>query len=104
MPGDFGAVAAASHTAPFAFPGAGSVLEHPPALRVLTDPQARRLALDQLTRDRFGKPGDGAIHGVSLVTMVERDPVGCGDQLVGVMRSKGTVDLVQVGGLLRLVP
>src|SRR5207247_4127164 len=75
VPGDLGPVPAAAHAAPFPLARPRGVLEHPPALRVLTDAQSRRIALDQLTRDRLGKPRDGAINRVALVAMVEGDAV-----------------------------
>src|ERR1700694_2565931 len=85
MPGDFRPVAAAAHAAPLTLPGSRGVLEDPVALRVFADAQPRGIALDQLTGDRLREPGDGAVDGVSLVAVVERDAVGCRNQLIDVM-------------------
>src|ERR1700737_2042280 len=96
MPGDFRPVAAAAHAAPLAFPGSGSVLEDPVALRVLADPQPRGIALDQLAGERLGEPGNGTVNRVSLVTVVERDAVGRRNQLIDVVRPQRPVDVGQV--------
>jgi len=85
MPSHFRPVATAAHAAPLALPGSGCVLEDPVALRVFTDPQPRRIALDQLAGDRLGQPGDRAVDGISLVTVIERYAVGRGHQFIDVV-------------------
>src|SRR5439155_25274457 len=102
VPGDLGPVPAAAHAAPFPLARPRGVLEHPPALRVLTDAQPRRIALDQLTRDRLGKPRDGAINRVALVAMDEGDDIGRADQLVDVVRTQGPDELIHNGRYQRL--
>src|SRR5438132_203135 len=102
VPGDLRPVAAAAHAAPLALAGSRGVFEDPVALRVLTDPQPRRIALDQLAGDRLGEAGNRAVHRVSLVAMVERDAVGPRDELVDVVGAQRPVDLGQVPRVGRL--
>src|SRR5260370_30451702 len=96
MSGDFGPVPAAAHAAPLAFPGSRGVLEDPVALRVLANPQPRRIALDQLAGKRLGEPGDGAVNRVALVAVVERDAVGRWNQLIDVVGAQRPVAVGQV--------
>src|SRR2546425_11820845 len=99
MPGNLGPVAAAAHAAPLALPGSRRVLEDPVALRVFTDPQPRRIALDQLAGDRLGEPRNRTINRVSLVTVVERHAVGRWNELIDVVGAQRPVDLGQVARL-----
>src|SRR5205823_5168858 len=96
MPGHLRPVAAAAHTAPLSLPGSRGVLEDPVALRIFTDPQPRRIALDQLAGDRLGQPGDRAVDGISLVTMIERYAVRRGHEFVDVVGAQRPIDLGEV--------
>src|ERR1700682_66347 len=93
MARDLRPVAAAAHTAPLPLAGGRGVLEHPAALRVFAHLHAGGRPLDQLTRDRLGKPRGGAVDRVALVPVVERDAVRPLDQLIDVVRAQRPVDL-----------
>src|ERR1700704_2757268 len=96
MPGDLGPVAAALHAAPLALSGSRGVLEDPVTLRVLADPQPRRIALDQLAGDRLGESGNRAVNRVSLVTVIERYAVGRRNQFIDVVGAQRPVDLAEI--------
>src|SRR5256714_9320655 len=101
MARDLGAIAAAAHAAPLALASPGGVLEDPPALRVFADPQPFGVALDQLSGNRLGQPGDGTVYGVALVPVVQRHAVGRRNELIDVVRAQRPVDLIQVAGIGR---
>ncbi len=78
-------VATGAHVAPFATARVGRIHEDPAALGVLAHAKALRAALGELPGDRLGEPGEGALHGIPFVPMVERYAVGCRHQVGHVM-------------------